>query len=381
MSEKEQPRPEVLLVGPRCPTGGIARFVYLCLQADLGAAIQLFDVARPPKERMAFRADGYNELFNAGLGRAVKGISVTLKHILTFPVALLRSRTQIVHLAATGWFPFWEFSTYGFAAKLMGKRVVLHYHGPFEDFYRRSSGLARFFIRLVLRRLDATVLLSSLDRRAAEEFLPSSKIFVIPNGVCTVPDAVAHTGNKGQGIQVLFLGGVDPIRKGLMDLIKAASILATEGSSVEWIIGGTETSLRVINEHCPAEAMSSIHFVGLLSESEKSARYQSSDVFALPSYEEGMPYGILEAMAYGLPIVSTRIGGIPDVVDEGVNGYLLEPGDYRGIADSVRRLSLDSSERCRIALANRNKVSERFSDETVFRQIGEMYRSLLARAH
>ncbi len=378
MSEKDQPQPKVLLVGPRCSTGGIARFVDSCLQAVSGAAIHLFDVARPPKKQIAFRANGYNELFNAGLGRAINGIAITFKHILNFPGALLRSRAQIVHLTVTGWFPFWEFSVYGLLSKLLGKKVIFHFLGPFNDFYQRSSRLPRFFIRLIMNAFDVAIVESYSNQSVLERFFPSERIFIVPNGVQQVPDVIDLSTDNQRPLRVLFLGGVDPIRKGLMDLIKAASIIATKGPNVEWIIGGSETAFRVINEQCPVEVMPYVHFVGLMSESEKNAKYQSSDVFVLPSYEEGMPYAILEAMAYGLPVISTRIGGIPEVVAEGINGYLLEPGDYRGIANLIDLLSRNTALRQQISLQNRKMIEERFSEEYVFQQIGKVYLSLIS---
>jgi len=95
MQKIQRTLPKVLLVGPKLPTGGIARFVESILCANLDAEFYLFNVARPAKERIAFRANGYFELVNAGLIRAIKGILITLKHLISFPTVLLRTTRRL----------------------------------------------------------------------------------------------------------------------------------------------------------------------------------------------------------------------------------------------------------------------------------------------
>ena len=171
MNHDNQEQINVLLVGPILPTGGITRFLRFCLDNKMEAKLQLYDVARPPKENITFAASGYSEIFNAGLRRAIKGFFITIKNICLFPVSLLQSKVSIVHLAGTGWLPFWEYSIYGVLAKLLGKKVIFHYHGPFEDFHRRSSKLIKPIIHWILNQFDAIIVLSKVDEGVVCQFV------------------------------------------------------------------------------------------------------------------------------------------------------------------------------------------------------------------
>jgi D-inositol-3-phosphate glycosyltransferase len=89
--------------------------------------------------------------------------------------------------------------------------------------------------------------------------------------------------------------------------------------------------------------------------------------------------GVLEAMAFALPVVAGQVGGIPDVVEDGVHGFLVHPGDVNGIAIALKRLIDDSAEREAMGAACRRRVLSRYSPEQVGRQLSQLYRLLLAR--
>jgi glycosyltransferase involved in cell wall biosynthesis len=96
----------------------------------------------------------------------------------------------------------------------------------------------------------------------------------------------------------------------------------------------------------------------------------------LPSYAEGLPMSLLEAMAAGLPVVSTAVGGIPDVVTDGVNGLLFNPGDTATLARLLRRLMRDPEFSRRIALAARETARLRFGADRVIAQLEDLYAGL-----
>jgi len=134
--------------------------------------------------------------------------------------------------------------------------------------------------------------------------------------------------------------------KGVAVLLEAVVRLNERlGSVVELTIAGSgpeETELKKHAKMLGIEA--NVHFLGYIREdAELSRLYQNSDIFILPSYTEGVPKVILEAMANGLPVVATSVGGIPEILEDGLNGLLVPPGDAQAICDSVYRL-LECSE-------------------------------------
>ena len=112
-----------------------------------------------------------------------------------------------------------------------------------------------------------------------------------------------------------------------------------------------------------------VHFLGYVrDEVELSRLYQDSDVFILPSYTEGVPKVILEAMANGLPVVATSVGGIPEIIQDGLNGLLVPSGDAEAICDSVYRLLKDEELRMRM----RESAIETGRKYTLERQTAEI---------
>src|SRR5690606_3607785 len=92
-------------------------------------------------------------------------------------------------------------------------------------------------------------------------------------------------------------------------------------------------------------------------------------IYVLPSYAEGLPMGVLEAMASGVPTISTEVGGIPDAIEDGVEGYLLRPGDVEGFADRIVRLLEDAALRARVGTAARLKAERVFGTDRVIAKV------------
>jgi glycosyltransferase involved in cell wall biosynthesis len=122
-----------------------------------------------------------------------------------------------------------------------------------------------------------------------------------------------------------------------------------------------------------AEALT---LTGALGPSGKRALFETAGVLALPSYQEGMPIGLLEAMAAGVPVVATPVGGIPEVIADGVSGFLAAPGDKAALARLLRKLLLDRALGARIGAAARESVRRRCSPERALAPLEDLYASL-----
>jgi glycosyltransferase involved in cell wall biosynthesis len=120
--------------------------------------------------------------------------------------------------------------------------------------------------------------------------------------------------------------------------------------------------------------------LGWVSDSEKWAIYQKADLLILPSYEEGLPYVIIEAMASGLPIISTPVGGIPEVIKEGINGFLINPGDYEALANRIIQLVQNKELRLTIGHKNQEDAKNKYAQEQIFLNLENIYNHLMEKS-
>jgi glycosyltransferase involved in cell wall biosynthesis len=121
----------------------------------------------------------------------------------------------------------------------------------------------------------------------------------------------------------------------------------------------------------------STYFVGY--QSDVAGYYRLFDAFVLPSVNEGTPVSAIEALASGTPVVATRVGGVPDVVTDGVNGYLVAPRDTEAAADRLTELARDPDLRTRLGAAGGVSMRKRYSVERLVDDVDRLYRALLAR--
>jgi glycosyltransferase involved in cell wall biosynthesis len=103
-------------------------------------------------------------------------------------------------------------------------------------------------------------------------------------------------------------------------------------------------------------------------------RYEEADIFCLPSFDEGVPVVLMEAMAMGLPVIATQVAGVPELVEDGVSGVLVAPGTSEELADALRRvLECDSAQRARMGAAGRMRVSEDFDVDRSAAQLHSLF--------
>lgn len=175
------------------------------------------------------------------------------------------------------------------------------------------------------------------------------------------------------------VGRLTPV-KGFPHLIKAVQILSAQGLRVTlWLVGdGTlnKELRRLAQDSGIAERV-----VMLGHREDTYELLQAMDMFVLPSLHEGIPMALLEAMAAGLPVIATGVGGIPEVIEDHVSGILVEPGDACGLALTCRRLMHDAELSERLGQAARARIEERFSSRTMAAEVANVYRRLVGHAH
>lgn len=229
----------------------------------------------------------------------------------------------------------------------------------------------RFSPDVYLAKRTARTIVLNPEMKAAFESrgANSGRLVIVPNGVDIerfrdVPEKtrrrVEREYDLGNDQVVLFVGTVTP-RKGVEELMQAAShVITTDRSDIRFVIVG-KTDLEpeymdrvrtIVRENDLDEH---VVFTGFVSEEDLHALYRLADLFVLPSYEEGSSIVVTEAIAAGLPVVGSRIGGIEQQIDHGKHGMLVPPGDVAELSECLAQLLDDSDERNRM----RNEVAQR----------------------
>ena len=204
------------------------------------------------------------------------------------------------------------------------------------------------------------------------------RIALVPNGVDLSrfhPPAAERAGANGV-VTVATLGNLRP-EKGIADFVEAAALVRRRAPSCRFVVWG-EGALRAELSRRAAELglNGALDLRGATSEPEAALR--ETDVFVLPSHSEASSNSLIEAMATGLPIVATRVGGNPHMVMDGANGYLVPPRAPDALAERVLDLVGDAAKRRRFGAESERIARERFSPARMLRDVEALYDEVLA---
>jgi glycosyltransferase involved in cell wall biosynthesis len=186
-------------------------------------------------------------------------------------------------------------------------------------------------------------------------------------------DLVDRTGRTGPP-ELLTVGRVVPL-KGNVPLIQALAALGERGTDARLTIVGDGPQLPELRELARSLGVSDrVEFTGAVGQDEIRELYARADVFVLASFAEGLPVVLIEAMSTGLPVVASRITGVPELVDEGVSGVLAPPGDVSGLTEALARMLGESPERrAEMGRAGRERVVSEFDIDRVAGQLREIF--------
>ena len=256
---------------------------------------------------------------------------------------------------------------------------VVHLHGSeFKKWYEECSNEKKKQIRNLLKEVDKFVVLGNEWKRRVEEIEPLTSIVVVNNTV-SIPNKTVKW-NKDE-FHIIFLGVLIK-RKGVSDLLKAMDLLNKKKllSKVRVSIAGTGVEETLLKKQCESLGLKDyVAFHGWTDGKRKEELLLESQLFVLPSYNEGLPMAILESMSYGLPVVSTYVGDLREAVDNGENGCLVEAGDINALADALEfMIKLTEEEWGRISINSRRKAEDKFSDKNYKSLFSNLYKELIS---
>lgn len=315
-----------------------------------------------------------------------EGLYAKVFRITTSPFALawrlLRTWPAVVHLnSALDHKAFWRDVVYLLVSKLFQRKVVFQLHGG--SLSELCAG------RLMLRVLrtafclpDAIVLLATVEKRDFAELGITKRVVVIPNGV----DVSQYRGpveriHSGKVQRLVYLGRF--IRaKGIFEVIEAVGTLRTEEKfrNIELRIAGSGPAREEIERYIGDHGLENcVKLVGSVFGNEKMEFLRGADVFVFPSYhKEGLPYTILESLAAGTPVVTSRVAGIPDIVVDGVHGIMVNTQDPGDIVRAIRQLGQSQDALRKMSTNCVAWAAQKFGLERLANQFGDLYEKVRA---
>ncbi|SCP96235.1 glycosyltransferase family 4 protein [Anaerobium acetethylicum] len=250
---------------------------------------------------------------------------------------------------------------------------IIHLHGSeFKKWYDSSNQKKQKEIRTLLKEASAFIVLGEKWNKVIKEIEPTTNTVVVNNTV-HIPE---ETVKWAEPLNILFLGVLIK-RKGVSDLLKATKLLKDDlgNNKFKIIIAGSgaeEENLK--NEFEELKIDDVVNFVGWTDGEKKQKLLRECQMLVLPSYNEGLPIAILEAMSYGMPIVATDVGDISSAVIDGDNGYLVDPGDVKQLTNAIKKL-INIDEFTKLSVGSKSICYNNFSDSLYFKRLLDLYQA------
>jgi glycosyltransferase involved in cell wall biosynthesis len=288
---------------------------------------------------------------------------------------LLRGGVALVHVHSASGPSFWRKSAFVLPSLLFGVPVVLHMHGGgFMHFWQRAHWPGRqALIRAVFERSAVVLALSDQWRAALQRLFPAARVRTLVNPVPLPADAAPLDG----AVPTVLYMGLLAREKGVFELVEAWAQVQRACPSARLLLGGVGQDAALREAAQLLGVGESVELLGWVSGEEKQRRLGEAWVLALPSHAEALPMAVLEAMAQGVPVVASRVGGIPLAVREGQDGLLMEPHDVPALADALLRLLQDDELRRRMGASAREHVQQRFSAVVTLPQLSLLWEEVV----
>lgn len=353
------------------PWGGPTQRYFDLLESSLSLKTDLTFFESSPNKKSFSGAGSLNS------ENILNFFAVCTKFIRT----LFRVKPSIVHIASTYGYSFVKHSILILIAKLGGSKVILAPHCSISVFIPKSKLFYRW-MEFILNRCDGMIVLSS-EWLEIKEITHKSKIILLKNSINLANYLELERSRKKQNekVRIIFLGHIG-IEKGIVDLIQAVKFLHDKGiSGFEVGIYGEDLhpgELEQAKELVKSlELDNLILFYKPIFGDKKVEVFRDADIFMLPSHHEGLPISVIEAMAAGLPVIATRVGGIPDLIDNSKSGILVNSKTPLDLANAMITLIDNEQLRNSYGLEGRKKASENHDVENYVERLVSFYQEVI----
>lgn len=297
--------------------------------------------------------------------------------LLKFLLKLTTNKIDIVHISM----PLERLAIvrefcFIFIANIFKKSIIVHIQGGEYNLVKNVPTLIKHLIEYSFNKASKIIVLGDkeLSFLIEEYSISKSKVVIIPNSVKIPSEYKKMDFTKNKQFNILFLGRLDK-NKGLMEIVKSLNLLpeinfmfkiAGEGPDKEWFLNACET-------HIPNR----YKYIGVISGSEKGKLLSNCHVFLLPSYYEGLPNALLEAMSYGLVAIVTNVGSIPNVISNNINGIIIPLKDHIKICEALKQLYKDPKFYNKISKKAYQTIYNNYSLDNYLISINKLYKEII----
>lgn len=294
-----------------------------------------------------------------------------LKGYAAFRRLLRKDRPDLVHIHSSFGPSFYRKMPFILWSASRGIPVVNHIHGAeFDAFYENASSAKKKRVRKVYGKCTRLVALSKEWAARLSQIVPEERIDILEN-YCRIPAEPFDTGRNRK--QALFLGELGE-RKGCFDIPAIWEQVKKKCPDASLVMAGDGEMARLKEAFLKKGLVKNVSFPGWVRGEEKERLLRESGIFLFPSYHEGMPMAVLEAMGYGMGIVTTTVGGIPQLIDHKKSGFLETPGDVAAMAKDVSALIEDEALGRNMGELARRAAEQKYSLENHLQKLEETYR-------
>lgn len=287
---------------------------------------------------------------------------------------LSRNRPAVVHIHFSTGASFLRKAAYLLICRCWRVPTILHCHASsFDIFVERLPTALRKTVLNVLNRGEALIVVSSQWNAFFSNFGVLVPIHTVPNPVAVK----AHVWRIKTEPLVLFLGRLGE-RKGTYDLLEAIPKVLAIYPEARFMLCGDGDGPKCQSVIASKPWASRVSIRTWIDAAEREELLERCALLVLPSYHEGLPLAILEAMSHGVPVVSTNVGGIPDAVQDGVTGYLVNAGDVESLATKMAALLVNESLRSQMGMNARSRVISKFEASVVMAHLEQLYDSIIS---
>jgi len=356
---------KILFLSPLPPPfGGIASWTQILVDKGFPPSFSIKIInTGVPADRIAFESYKIN----------LKEIKRNIKIVVNLFSVLRKEPIALAHLNCSlsllGLFRDWLCTLIIRCYKVP---LVLHLHGNFKP----KNSLEKRFYNAMFSRSSAIIVLNKNSFKSVDmlgEF--ASKCCILPNFIEITSMPQKAIKSKVDSFNLIFVGWIAR-EKGILTILEVAKRLPKVKVT---LVGETTREISKILDELLRNPINQvrIEITGRLSKPEVIKRLLNADVFILPSYTEGFPCSVAEAMACGLPILASPVGAIPDMIENGKGGYLIESQDVDGYVKALLRLMEDKPLRDSMGTYNKLKAYSEYDYAVVIKKLCELYDSVL----